>query len=346
MDLRFSDIKKEYADLEKKLADPELFSARPEEAKEVASRFSELQKQIIIIEKIEKIEKNIEETKKLMYAKNDPELKKMAEDELPQLLKNLADFEKEYKELTSPKIEQINGALVEIRAGAGGEEAALFVGDLFRMYSRFAEKNGFALEIIDSSRTDIGGYREIIFSLSGKNIYNLLKQERGVHRVQRIPETEKSGRVHTSTASVAILPKVPETKINIKPQDIKFETTRSGGPGGQNVNKVETAVRLIHMPTGIVIRSQTERSQARNKELAIEILRSKLYQIEEDKRRNTEEGLRKSQIGTAERAEKIRTYNFPQDRITDHRIQKSWHNITNIMDGNLDDIISAFQEEE
>ena len=213
------------------------------------------------------------------------------------------------------------------------------------MYSRFAERNGFTLETLDSSRTDIGGYKEIVFSLSGKNVYNLLKQESGVHRVQRIPETEKSGRVHTSTASVAILPKVPETKINIKPQDIKFETTRSGGPGGQNVNKVETAVRLIHAPTGIVIRSQTERSQARNKELALEILRSKLYQMEEDKRRSAEEGLRKSQIGTAERAEKIRTYNFPQDRITDHRIQKSWHNIASIMDGSLDDIISAFQEE-
>ena len=280
-----------------------------------------------------------------MSSENESEFKKMAEDELPQLLKNLTDFEKEYKEITSTKAEQINGALVEIRAGTGGGEAALFAGDLFRMYSRFAERNGFALETLDSSRTDIGGYKEIVFSLSGKNVYNLLKQESGVHRVKRIHETEKGGRVHTSTASVAILPKVPETKINIKSQDIKFETTRSGGPGGQNVNKVETAVRLIHAPTGIVIRSQTERSQARNKELALEILRSKLYQMEEDKRRSTEEGLRKSQIGTAERAEKIRTYNFPHDRITDHRIQKSWHNIANIMDGNLDDIISAFQEE-
>ncbi len=345
MDSRFLDIKKEYADLEKKLADPELFSAHPQEAKDIASRFSELQKHIAIIQKIEDVEKNIEENKKIMSSENESEFKKMAEDELPQLLKNLTDFEKEYKELTSTKAEQINGALVEIRAGTGGGEAALFAGDLFRMYSRFAERNGFALETLDSSRTDIGGYKEIVFSLSGKNVYNLLKQESGVHRVQRIPETEKGGRVHTSTASVAILPKVPETKINIKSQDIKFETTRSGGPGGQNVNKVETAVRLIHASTGIVIRSQTERSQARNKELALEILRSKLYQMEEDKRRSTEEGLRKSQIGTAERAEKIRTYNFPQDRITDHRIQKSWHNIANIMDGNLDDIISAFQEE-
>ena len=345
MDSRFLDIKKEYADLEKKLADPELFSAHPQEAKDIASRFSELQKHIAIIQKIEDVEKNIEENKKIMSSENESEFKKMAEDELPQLLKNLTDFEKEYKELTSTKAEQINGALVEIRAGTGGGEAALFAGDLFRMYSRFAERNGFALETLDSSRTDIGGYKEIVFSLSGKNVYNLLKQESGVHRVQRIPETEKGGRVHTSTASVAILPKVPETKINIKSQDIKFETTRSGGPGGQNVNKVETAVRLIHASTGIVIRSQTERSQARNKEFALEILRSKLYQMEEDKRRSTEEGLRKSQIGTAERAEKIRTYNFPQDRITDHRIQKSWHNIANIMDGNLDDIISAFQEE-
>lgn len=339
------DIKKEYADLEKKLADPELFSAHPQEAKNIASRFSELQKHIAIIQKIEGVEENIEENKKIISSENESELKKMAEDELPQLLKKLADFEKEHKELMIPKTEQINGALVEIRAGTGGNEAALFAGDLFRMYSRFAERNGFTLETLDSSRTDIGGYKEIVFSLSGKNVYNLLKQESGVHRVQRIPETEKSGRVHTSTASVAILPKVPETKINIKPQDIKFETTRSGGPGGQNVNKVETAVRLIHAPTGIVIRSQTERSQARNKELALEILRSKLYQMEEDKRRSAEEGLRKSQIGTAERAEKIRTYNFPQDRITDHRIQKSWHNIASIMDGSLDDIISAFQEE-
>lgn len=343
MSSRFDEIKKEYTDLEKKLADPELFSAKREDPKPLLARFAELQKQIDVINTIEDLEQKISATKKLLSEESDSDLKKMAEDDLDTFSKEISAKEEELKNILNPPPEEINGVIVEIRAGTGGDEAALFAGNLFRMYSRFAERKGFHLEIMDSSPTDLGGYKEIIFSITGKNIYHLLRQESGVHRVQRVPETEKSGRIHTSTASVAILPKINETQITIRQQDVKFETTRSGGPGGQNVNKVETAVRLIHAPTGIVIRAQTERSQARNKELAMEILRAKLYQIEEEKRRSTEESLRKSQIGGAERAEKIRTYNFPQDRITDHRIQQSWHNINAIMDGDLDNIIRAFE---
>ncbi len=238
-----------------------------------------------------------------------------------------------------------NEVIVEIRAGAGGEEAALFANTLFEMYKKYAALKGWQIAVIDYNRTAIGGYKNIVFELSGKEIFEKMKYESGVHRVQRIPDTEKSGRVHTSTATVAVLPKAKESDIEIRPDEIEMSFYRSGGPGGQNVNKVSTAVRILHKPSGIVVSSQEERSQARNKERALEILRTKLLDIKRQKEVGEITEERRRQIGSAERSEKIRTYNFPQDRITDHRIKKSWGNIDKILNGNLDSIIEALVAE-
>jgi len=237
-----------------------------------------------------------------------------------------------------------NKAILEIRAGVGGNEAALFAADLLRMYQSYAQKRGWEFVLIDESKNDLGGYKEVVYELRGKNVYHLLKYESGVHRIQRVPATEKSGRIHTSTASVAVLPVAEEKELEIKDSDIEVSFSRAGGPGGQNVNKVETAVRILHKPTGIVISSRAERSQQKNRERAMEVLRAKLL---DEKLRKEEEIVkkdRKEQIGTADRSEKIRTYNFLQDRITDHRINESWHNIKEILNGNMDDIVDAFHK--
>ncbi len=236
------------------------------------------------------------------------------------------------------------GIIIEIRAGAGGEEAALFTADLFRMYSRFAEKQNWSTSLIESHPTGLGGYREVIFEVKGANVYSQLKYEGGVHRVQRIPTTEKSGRVHTSTASVAILPEDSETEIKINPQDLRIDVLRASGPGGQNVNKIESAVRITHLPTGLVVNCQEGRSQQHNKEKALTVLRARLLakkRAEEMSQRGAE---RREQIGTAMRAEKIRTYNFPQNRLTDHRLKKSWHKLDKIIDGDLTPIIKAHEK--
>lgn len=235
-----------------------------------------------------------------------------------------------------------NKIILEIRAGTGGDEAALFAGSLARMYQRFAAKNNWRFTLLDYNKTSLKGYKSLVAEIAGEGVYETLKNEFGVHRVQRIPETEKSGRIHTSTASVAILPEVESREIDINPRDLEITFFRSSGPGGQNVNKVETAVRISHRPSGMVVSSQSERSQAQNREQAMSILRAKLYEaqkIAEAKKLGT---LRKDQIGSADRSEKIRTYNFPQDRITDHRLKKKWHNIESIMEGNLEPIFKAF----
>lgn len=236
------------------------------------------------------------------------------------------------------------GIIIEIRAGAGGEEAALFASDLFRMYSRFAEKKGWKTNLIEKHVKESGGYREIIFEIKGDDIYDKLKQEAGVHRVQRIPVTEKSGRIHTSTASVAIMPEATETEIKINPQDIRIDVLRASGPGGQHVNKTESAVRIIHKPTNIMVTCQEGRSQQHNKEIAMDVLRARILAKEQEKNAAQRSAERHEQIGSAMRAEKIRTYNFPQNRITDHRIKKSWHNLEKIIEGDLKPIIKAFQK--
>ncbi|MBU3922828.1 PCRF domain-containing protein [Patescibacteria group bacterium] len=232
--------------------------------------------------------------------------------------------------------------IIEIRAGAGGNEAALFAADLYRMYTRFAEKQSWKTKLLSSSKSEFKGFKEVVFQINGEDVYNKIKQEAGVHRVQRIPETEKSGRIHTSTASIAVLPQVQSKEVEIRLDDIRTDTFRASGPGGQNVNMRSTAVRLTHIPTGIVVNSQDERNQGANRENAMNILRSKIYLLKMEKQRQKLGQERKDQIGSADRSEKIRTYNFPQDRITDHRINKKWHNIEKILDGNLNLIIKKF----
>ncbi len=238
----------------------------------------------------------------------------------------------------------MNKIILEVRAGAGGDEAAIFAGDLARMYQRYALKQGWKFSILDYNQHPLGGYKTFICRVEGKNVYNNLKYESGVHRVQRIPKTEKAGRIHTSTASVAILPEIEAKEIQISPVDLEITFSRAGGPGGQNVNKVETAVRILHKPTGLVVSSRSERSQFANRESAMSILRSKIYEQQKRTEKQKFGARRKEQIGAAERSEKIRTYNFPDDRITDHRINKKWHNIEKILEGELEPIIKAFQK--
>ncbi|MBU2219823.1 PCRF domain-containing protein [Patescibacteria group bacterium] len=237
------------------------------------------------------------------------------------------------------------GIILEIRAGTGGDEAGIFAADLFRLYSRYAQSQGWGFSVLDESRNSVGGLKEIVMEISGAEAYEQLKNESGVHRVQRVPKTEKNGRVHTSTASVAILPKVTATEVKINPQDLQIDAVRSSGPGGQNVNKRSTAVRIVHLPTNVVVFSQTERSQSQNKEIAMEILRAKIYEHSHNQQMSRLSDERRQQIGTADRSEKIRTYNFPQNRLTDHRIGKSWHNLESIMEGKLDPIIKAFRSQ-
>lgn len=250
-------------------------------------------------------------------------------------------IEKKIKEVSEGAASASDAAIIEIRAGVGGGEAALFAKDLFEMYSGFAAKKGWHVFLVDESQSDLGGYKEVVARLEGTGVYDSLKMESGVHRVQRIPKTEKSGRIHTSTATVAVLPEAKETDIDVRPQDVKIDFFRSSGPGGQNVNKVETAVRISHMPSGLIVTSQESRSQQKNREQAMTVLRSKLLAVRREEEEKKTAAARREQIGTGDRSEKIRTYNFPQDRITDHRIKKSWHHIPSVMEGNMEDIVRA-----
>lgn len=277
---------------------------------------------------------------------SDLEMKKMAQDEIVELDVQLKAVEDQIQKIVDSEKEEFefpNEIILEIRAGAGGDEASIFATELANMYLKYAEKNKWQVERISESNSELGGYKEAVFEIHGVDIYKKLMYETGVHRVQRVPLTEKMGRVHTSTASVAILPIRKNTGFVLNPADLEFETSRSGGAGGQNVNKVETAVRVIHKPTGLAVRSTSQRTQGKNKEMAISILTAKLEEIkrqEEDKKFGD---ARKNQIGTSDRSEKIRTYNFPQNRITDHRINESWHDIEGILAGDLDDVIDAIQ---
>ncbi|KKO18307.1 MAG: peptide chain release factor 1 [Candidatus Brocadia sp.] len=272
----------------------------------------------------------------------DKELAKMARDELGYLEKQEESLFEEIKGLfvTEDKISGKN-VIAEIRAGTGGDEAAIFAADLFRMYTKYAENQGWKVELFDSSETDLGGFREVTFSIEGNNVYQKLRFESGTHRVQRVPRTEASGRVHTSTATVAILPEIEEVEIDINPNDILVDTFRASGPGGQKVNKTSSAVRITHVPSGLVVKCLDEKSQHKNRAKAMRILRSRLYELYEGQKRNERDQIRRDQIGTGDRSEKIRTYNYPQNRVTDHRINFSVHNLEQVMLGSLDEIVET-----
>ncbi len=284
----------------------------------------------------ENIQKELDELKEILENEKDEDLKQLAREDKERL-------EKEIQELEGPH-ERMERAIVEIRPAAGGEEAALFASNLFRMYQHYAKKKDWELTILDSDVREMGGYKDVTFVLKGRSAYEKMKHEGGVHRVQRIPETEKSGRIHTSTVTVAVLPYVARQDFKINPKEIRIDVYRASGPGGQYVNKRDSAVRVTHLPTGIITTSQSSRTQVQNKENALSVMASKLAQIEREKKEKVVGAKRMTQIGTGDRSEKVRTYNFPQDRITDHRIKKSWHNIESILNGNMDPIVKALQK--
>lgn len=337
-------IKEEYDSLTQELTNPELISDW-ERFQGISKKRASLERIIKKAEELEEVKRKIAENKQILASQEDPELSVLAQQELVSLEEQMQSAEKEIEALLKKGTVQLPDALIiEIRPGTGGEEASLFARDLFDMYVKYAQAKGWKQEVLNLDESDLGGIKEASLEITDQDAYEKLQYEGGVHRVQRIPETEKAGRVHTSTASVAILPKPKKTELVISPSDIKLEFFNSSGPGGQNVNKRKTAVRLIYLPTNLVIAVQSSRTQQKNKEAAMALLEARLLEQKREKEEKELSGKRKSQIGWAKRAEKIRTYNFPQDRITDHRIEQSWHGIEKIMDGNLDPVVEALAE--
>ena len=329
-------VEKRYEELTKLISDPEVISNQSEWQK-LMKEHASMEEIVLKFREYKKIKQAMEEAEELMQ---DPDMKELAEEEYYSSKEQLPKLEEELKVLLIPKDpDDDKNIMCEIRAGAGGEEAALFAGTLFRMYSMYAEKRRWKLEVLNENETGLGGYKEISFMITGKGVYSRLKFESGVHRVQRVPDTESSGRIHTSTATVAVLPVVEDVEIDINPADIKMEVFRASGAGGQHINKTSSAVRLIHEPTGIVVECQTERSQFQNKDNAMKMLRTKLYEIEKEKQDSEISNARKSQVGSGKKKKKIRTYNYPQGRITDHRIGMSIYQMENFLNGDIDEMV-------
>jgi peptide chain release factor 1 len=336
---RLEDIEKRFKEIKQRLADPNIFKDKKQFV-ELSKEHSELADIAKLCEEYREISSRIDEDENVIETSNDDELVDIATEELNELKPELNQLESKIMTLLHPKDKLISrNAIMEIRAGAGGNEASLFAKNLFRMYSKYVEKKGWSIEPIDVHPTEIGGFKEIVYMVHGKGAYGKLKYESGVHRVQRVPVTESGGRIHTSTSSVAVLPEASDIDLKINPKDLKIESFRSSGPGGQSVNKLSSAVRITHIPTGIVASCQDERSQHKNKIKAMKVLMARLYDIkrkeEEDKIRNA----RKAQIGEAERAEKVRTYNFREKRVTDHRINFTIYKLDAILEGDLDELI-------
>lgn len=333
---RLETVEKRYDELNQKIADPDII-ARTSEWTGYMKEHAEIEDIVLKYKEYKKTLKAIEDAEEML---KDPEMKELAEEEIREEKEKVPQIEEELKVLLIPKDpDDDKNIICEIRGGAGGDEAALFAGTLYRMYTMYAERKHWKIEVLNENETGLGGYKEISFMVTGKGVYSRLKFESGVHRVQRVPETEASGRIHTSTATVAVLPVVEDVQIDINPADIKLEVYRASGAGGQHVNKTSSAVRLIHIPTGIVAECQTERSQTQNREYAMKLLRSRLYEKEKIERDSKLANERKSQVGSGDRSEKIRTYNYPQGRITDHRIGFSVFQIENFLNGDLDEMI-------
>jgi peptide chain release factor 1 len=338
---RIESIRNRLRQLDEQAADPQVFRdqsayrelmrerARLGEIDEAQKRFDELLSQIA-------------DARSMLDAESDPEMLTLAREELKLLESRKEGLEQALQELLAPRDPLADKAVImEIRAGTGGEEAALFAADLFRMYSRYADSMGWRTEVMSENATELGGLKEIVFSVNGNAVYERLRWESGVHRVQRVPSTEGSGRIHTSAVTVAVLPEMEETEIEIRPEDLRVDVMRSGGPGGQSVNTTDSAVRLTHLPTGLVVHCQDEKSQIKNKAKALRILRARLFEMEEAKRQAERSAERKSQVGTGERSERIRTYNFPQNRLTDHRIDLTLYKLDLIMEGDIAELVDA-----
>src|SRR5438309_5374142 len=331
-----------FAELEREVADPRLFDNR-KRAGEIMREHASIKELLAHWDRLETARRQLDDNRELATSR-DVEIAAMADDEIPDLEKRVADLERGIQiGLLPPDENEDRDAIVEIRAGTGGNEAAIFAADLYRMYNRYAEAAGLKVENLESSPSELGGLKESIFKVSGENVFQQLRFESGVHRVQRVPATEAQGRIHTSTATVAVLPEAEEIDLDLKPEDLRIEVCRAGGPGGQGVNTTDSAVQVLHLPTGTIVRCQDGRSQQKNKEQALKIMRARLL---EDKRREEEEkysATRKSQIGSGGREEKIRTYNFPQNRVTDHRIALTLYHLDRFMEGDLEEMIAALQ---
>ncbi|MBW1974429.1 MAG: peptide chain release factor 1 [Deltaproteobacteria bacterium] len=336
---RLEAVEKKFSDLEKALGDPQVLS-KPKEYQKLAKEHAEIAPLVETYRKYKETEQQLAENEQLLKEEKDPEMRHLIREEIDELQRQKEKLTRQLKLLLVPKDpNDEKNVILEIRAGTGGEEAALFAADLFRMYSRYAEGQGWKIEILDSHPTEMGGFKEVIANISGKGAYSRLKYERGVHRVQRIPVTESQGRIHTSAVTVAVLPEAEEVDIEIDPNDLRIDVFRSSGPGGQSVNTTDSAVRITHIPTGIVVSCQDEKSQHKNKAKAMKVLRARLLEL---KRREQEEKIakeRRSQVGTGDRSERIRTYNFPQNRITDHRINLTLYKLEEVLNGALDEII-------